>query len=85
MKGLLKEAGLEKTKICTSTKTRTGCYKEKPIGDFKISSTNPNTGAIYRKSMCRKCEWKNNNKPKPVKPKITGLIDLENITSMAWR
>ena len=85
MKGLLKEFGLGETKICTSTKTRIGCGKKKPIEDFKISSTNPNTGAVYRKNMCVSCEWKNKRKPKLIKPKTTGSINSENITSMAWR
>ena len=84
MKGLLKEFGLEETKICTSTKTRIGCGKEKPIEDFKISSRNPNTGVIYRKSMCSSCEWKNEKKVQPIKPINTGSINVENITSMAW-
>lgn len=85
MKGLLKEFGLEETKICTSTKTRVGCGKEKPIEEFGISSTNKNTGAVYRKSMCNSCEWKNHNKVQPIKIKKSEILDVNNIASIAWR
>ncbi len=85
MKGLLKEAGLEKTKICKSTKTREGCGAEKSIEEFGISSTNKNTGVIYRKNICIKCEYRDKKIVQPIRSKNTDLIDVENIMSMAWR
>ena len=55
------------TKACKSTRTTIGCGKEKPIESFKISSTNPNTGKVYRKSLCSQCEWRNQKKDKVAK------------------
>jgi len=84
MKGLLKEAGLEETKICTS-KTIIACGEKKPINAFKISSINENTGAIYRKSLCRKCEYKDKKIVQPIKIKKEEKLNINNVIIMAWR
>jgi len=84
MKGLLKEAGLEETKVCTS-KTRVACGAKKPINSFKISSINENTGAIYRKSLCRKCEYRDIKIVQPIKIKKEEKLNINNAITMAWR
>ena len=65
-------------KTCKGTKSLYGCDKELPDDSFKISSINPNTGAVYRRNICRQCEYK--AIPKPVKP-VNKPIDL---ISMRW-
>jgi len=70
----------EETKICKSTKTRSGCYTKKPITEFGIASTNKNTGAVYRKSICRKCECST----KIIRPPSSSETVLFNQINVAW-
>jgi len=76
MKGLMEE-----TKICTSTKTREGCGGEKVIKEFGVSSTNKNTGVVYRKNICIKCEYKDKKIAQPISPEAKLFSQLSEI----WR
>ena len=67
---------------CKGTKSLIGCGKDLPDDDFKVSSINKNTGAVYRKNICRKCEYKGNKKIKP--KEINPEAKLFEIASMAW-
>ena len=70
------------SKKCIGTKSIEGCDKDLPDDDFKVSSINKNTGAVYRKNICRKCEYKGNKK---IKPKETNPeAKLFQAVNIAW-
>lgn len=72
---------IPETKTCRDTKTRSGCYTEKVITDFGIASTNRDTGKVYRKNICKKCEWST----KGTRPPPSDEAKLYNQLNSMWR
>lgn len=68
-------------KVCRGTKSIHGCGKELPIDSFKISSINENTGAVYRKNICRKCEYGGERKERILDPETV----IFNAANTVWR
>jgi len=76
MKGLLKEAGLEETKICTSTKIVKGCGKEKPVSDFPKTKNAHQAACKECLSVLRKNQYEIKKEEK---------LNINNVITMAWR
>jgi len=70
-------------KTCRDTKSTKGCGKSKPDIEFKPIRTNKNTGAVYRKRLCRKCENKSYRVKRICKP--VNETELYNMANIAWR
>lgn len=78
MKGLLKFAGIEETKICTSTSVVTGCGAVKPITDF------PKT-KCSKQPVCKECVEEYRKNRFKAEQAITPETKLHNELSRIWR